>query len=213
MSHKKTKFYYNELSVKTIYIFKMKKYFIVLISVVALFTSCNRDRSKPNLQYMPDMYVAVPYEPYSINPKMPDGLSSLVPPTGAVARGHSVMEYPGTNDGYNMALTNLKNPLPVNEENLTNGKKMYDINCAVCHGDNGDGKGILVTNGKYLGVPNFKDRNITEGSIYHVIYYGRNMMGSHAGQLTEKERWQVTQYVEKLRNGLLTATTNTTAVK
>jgi hypothetical protein len=44
----------------------------------------------------------------------------------------------------------------------------------------GDGQGKLVQNGKFLGVPNYKDRAITEGSIYHVIYYGRNMMGPHA---------------------------------
>lgn len=191
----------------------MKKYLIALLSVVVLFTSCSRDRSKPNMQYMPDMYVAVPYEPYAINPKMPDSLASLTPPSGAVARGHSVMEYLGTTEGYNLALTNLKNPLPVNEENLANGKKMFNIYCAVCHGEKGDGKGVLVQNGKFLGVPNYKDRPITEGSIYHVIYYGRNMMGSHAGQLTEKERWQVTQYVQKLRNELLPAATAAAEIK
>jgi len=192
----------------------MKKYLIALLSVVVLFTSCNRDRSKPNIQYMPDMYVAVPYEPYGINPKMPDSLASLVPPSGSIARGHSVMEYPNTPEGYTKALADLKNPLPTSEENIANGKKMYDIYCAVCHSDNGDGQGILVKNGKFLGVPNYKDRAITEGSIYYVIYYGRNMMGSHAGQLTEKERWQVTQYVQKLRNELLpTASTATNEVK
>ncbi|MBG7630105.1 MAG: cytochrome c, partial [Bacteroidetes bacterium] len=42
-----------------------------------------------------------------------------------------------------------------------------------------------------------------EGSIYQVIMYGRNMMGSHASQLTAKERWQVTMYVEQLRTELL----------
>ena len=44
---------------------------------------------------------------------------------------------------------------------------------------------------------------ITQGSIYHVIYYGRNAMGSYASQITEKERWQVALYVEQLRNKLI----------
>lgn len=181
----------------------MNKSVIVLLFVSMLITSCNWDRSKPNIQYMPDMYASVSYQPYGINPVLADSLSSLVPPVGAIARGQSTMEYPGTTEGYDAAKANLKNPLPVNEENLKNGKKMYDIYCATCHGDKGDGMGKLVQNGKMLGVPNYKDRQITEGSIYHVIYYGRNMMGSHAGQLTEQERWQVVQYVQDLRNKLL----------
>ena len=45
-------------------------------------------------------------------------------------------------------------------------------------------------------------REITEGSIYHVIFYGRNAMGSHASQVNEEERWQITQYVMELRSKL-----------
>lgn len=177
----------------------MNKLYLTLITVVVLVSSCTRDRSKPNIQYMPDMYVSVPYEPYGINPMMPDSLASLVPPTGAVARGKLPFEYPEGIVGYTDALVDLKTPFAVNEENLANGKKMYEIYCNICHGDKGDGQGQLVKNGKFMGVPNYKDRQITEGSIYHVIYYGRNLMGAHATLLTEKERWQVVQYVQKLR--------------
>jgi mono/diheme cytochrome c family protein len=93
--------------------------------------------------------------------------------------------------------------LEVNEENLANGKAMFTIYCISCHGAAGVGDGELVKRDKFLGVPNYKDRPITEGSIYHVIMYGRNLMGSHASQLTEKERWQVVMYVQQLRNELL----------
>jgi len=105
--------------------------------------------------------------------------------------------------GYDAAKADLKNPLAVSEANMDYGKKMYDIYCASCHGKTGKGDGILVEREKYLGVPNYKDRDITEGSIYHVIMYGRNMMGSHSSQLTAKERWQVTMYVQQLRSELL----------
>jgi mono/diheme cytochrome c family protein len=91
----------------------------------------------------------------------------------------------------------------VNDENLAKGKAMFDIYCIECHGAKGDGQGVLVQRGKFLGVPNYKDREITEGSIYHVIMYGRNLMGSHASQLTYKERWEIVQYVQKLRADLL----------
>jgi mono/diheme cytochrome c family protein len=86
---------------------------------------------------------------------------------------------------------------------MDNGSKMYIIYCAICHGDLGDGQGTLVKNEKILGVPNYKDRDITDGSIYHVIMYGRNMMGSHASQLNDTERWQVVQYASKLREDLI----------
>jgi cytochrome c len=53
---------------------------------------------------------------------------------------------------------------------------LYEIYCAICHGN--EGKGKLVTQGKLLGIPNYKDRDINEGSIYHVMTYGLNSMGN-----------------------------------
>ncbi|MDT8346497.1 MAG: cytochrome c, partial [Flavobacteriaceae bacterium] len=72
------------------------------------------------------------------------------------------------------------------------------IYCAVCHGAKGDGQGVLVKNEVYLGVPNYKDRAITIGSVYHVMQYGINSMGSYAAQTDENERWQIAHYVMKL---------------
>ncbi|WP_369047979.1 cytochrome c [Tenacibaculum sp. UWU-22] len=182
----------------------MKK-FIKLIVALLAFTSvisC-KDKSNRQVQYMPDMYVAVPYEANGangINGEMVD----KKPVAGTIKRGGvPAFEYPNNNEGYEAAKANLKSPLPVNQANLDNGKKMFDIYCAICHGQKGDGNGVLPQRDKFNGVPNYKDREITEGSIYFVIMHGRNLMGSHASQLTPKERWQVVQYVEKLRSDLL----------
>ena len=71
-----------------------------------------------------------------------------------------------------------------------------------CHGDKGDGQGILMTREKFLGIPSYADREITGGSIYHVLMYGKNAMGSHAGQVNAPERWQIAQHVLHLRNEL-----------
>jgi len=178
----------------------MNKFIIASLALIVLLSSCTRDRSKPNIQYTPDMYVSIPYEPYGINAIMSDSMSAQTPPMGAIARGKKPFEFSEGLVGYAAAKDSLQSPLAKDEFNLTNGKKMYNIYCAICHGVDGDGQGKLVTRGKFLGVPAFKDRDVTDGSIYHVVYYGRNMMGSHASQLTEKERWQVVQYVQKLRN-------------
>ena len=81
-------------------------------------------------------------------------------------------------------------------------KELYEIYCAICHGNAGDGKGKLVTQGKYLGVPSYKDRVITGGSVFHVQQFGINSMGSYATQMSKKERWLVSAYVMKLKSEL-----------
>src|SRR5690606_18630588 len=98
----------------------------------------------------------------------------------------------------------LTNPVPYTEANLATGRQLYTIYCAVCHGDTGDGQGILVQREKILGIPRYDDqgRDITEGSVYHVMYYGLNAMGSYASQTTSHERWLITNYVMKLKNDL-----------
>ncbi len=179
------------------------KNFKLIIALVTLTSiiSCN-DKRTPQLQYMPDMYESVPY-----NVNGAEGLNgkpvNLKPVAGTIPRGgHPVYDIEDTNEGYEKAKAELKNPLEVTEANLENGKKMYDIYCASCHGKKGDGNGILSQRDKFSGIPSYADRDINAGSIYHVIMYGKNLMGSHSSQTTYKERWQITQYVEKLRTDL-----------
>ncbi|MBA6156053.1 cytochrome c [Tenacibaculum sp. S7007] len=174
---------------------------IIALVVIASVISCNNKR-KPQVQYMPDMYVAVPYEANGA-----DGLNGKMvdrdPVAGTVSRnGIVAYDIPDTNEGYEKAKAELKNPLPTTEVNLEKGKELYGIYCASCHGTKGDGNGVLSQRDKFNGIPNYKDRELTPGNIYHVIMYGKNLMGSHASQLQYKERWQVVQYVEKLRSEL-----------
>lgn len=182
----------------------MRKYiqFSVALIVLLGLTACSSKRERQP-QYMPDMYVAVPYEADGTVKVSSNISSNRKPVEGTIARGKVPYEYADTNEGYEKAKEELVSPLAKNEENLDNGKMMYGIYCATCHGTKGDGNGVLSQREKFLGIPNYKDRDITEGSIYHVIMYGKNLMGSHASQLTHKERWQVVQYVEKLRNDLM----------
>jgi mono/diheme cytochrome c family protein len=165
-------------------------------------TSCF-DPSKPNYQYFPNMYESVGYKTYQESDAFPNGIQAQLPVEGSVPRGWQPYEYEDSNEGYESAKLNLKSPLVNNEENLKNGKKMYDIYCSVCHGSKGDGQGILMEREKFLGIPSYADRDITEGSIYHVLMHGINLMGSHAGQVDDEERWQIAQYVLKLRQDLI----------
>lgn len=176
-----------------------------LFLVLLLIASCNDSKTTRKVQYMADtdMYNSVPYNAYTENPNFKNGQTSQIPVDGTISRSTFVYDIPNTEEGYLYAKDSLKSTLENNEKHLEKGKSLYTIYCAVCHGDAGDGQGVLVKNEKFLGVPNYKDREITQGSIYHVIMHGRNLMGSHSSQLTDLERWQVTQYVEKLRADLI----------
>ncbi|MDO6811409.1 c-type cytochrome [Tenacibaculum soleae] len=179
---------------------KSLKIIITLVAIVSL-ASCNNKR-KPQVQYMPDMYVSVPYDVNGadgLNAKMVNRL----PVAGTVSRkGIVAYDIPNTQEGYEKAKAELKNPLPTTEKSLAKGKELYGIYCATCHGTKGDGNGVLSQRDKFNGIPNYKDRDLNPGNIYHVIMYGKNLMGSHAAQLKYNERWQVVQYVEKLRSEL-----------
>ena len=180
---------------------RILKHISLLVLIVSI-TSCF-DPSKPNYQYFPNMYESVGYKTYQESDAFPNGIQAQLPVEGSVPRGWLPYEYEDSNEGYESAKLNLKSPLVNNEENLKNGKKMYDIYCSVCHGSKGDGQGILMEREKFLGIPSYADRDITEGSIYHVLMHGINLMGSHAGQVDDEERWQIAQYVLKLREDLI----------
>lgn len=166
-------------------------------------TSCKED-NKPNYQYMPNMYESVGYETYGKYEVFPDGYEALKPAEGSIMRGWMPYDYDNTTEGKASAKANLKNPVAYNEENYAKGNELYNIYCGICHGDKGDGKGTLAKREKILGVPAYNDagRAITEGSVYHVMYYGINSMGSYASQMTEEELWMVDHYVMGLKDAL-----------
>lgn len=175
----------------------------IAIIVSASLVSCFND-NKPNYQYFPNMYAPVSYETYGEYEIFPGQQSAMMPVENTVPRGFVPYEYDDSTEGLELSKTNLENPYEVTEENLATGAHLYTIYCAVCHGDKGDGQGILVTREKFLGIPSYADpgRNIVPGGIYHVETYGLNAMGSYASQTNEKERWQIAMHVMDLKAAL-----------
>ena len=174
---------------------------VAVVGLSFMATSCF-DKAKPNYQFFPNMYEAVSYETYSEHDVFKGGVEAQVPAKGSIKRGFVPYEIPNTPEGYALAKATLKSPLDPTTINQDKAKDLYTVYCAICHGEKGDGKGNLVVKEKFLGVPNYKDREITDGSIFHVVTYGLNSMGSHANQLSQEERWVVADYVLKLKAGL-----------
>ena len=173
----------------------------LLFGITILVSSCHNNAA-PNYQYFPNMYESVGDETYSESDAFKNGIEAQLPAEGTVNRGFEPFEYENSTEGYELAKANLKSPLDSLGRNPEKAKELFEIYCATCHGNNGNGNGKLVEREKFLGVPSYKDRVITEGSIYHVITYGLNSMGSHANQLSPQERWLVTDYVLKLKSEL-----------
>lgn len=171
----------------------------LLVCMAALVSSCH-DTSKPNYQYMPNMYESAGYETYSESKAFKNGKEGQLPVEGTINRGYEVYEYPNTTAGLEAARASLQSPLDPASIDMEKAKGLYDVYCGICHGTAGDGKGKLVTQGKFLGVPSYKDRPITTGSVFHVETYGLNSMGSYANQLNTHERWMVAAYVMKLKS-------------
>lgn len=177
-----------------------------VFGIIVSLSSCKNDL-KPNYQYMPNMYESVAYETYSESEAFnsPSGLKGKegqLPPAGSVKRGFVPYDIPNTTEGYNFSKTIVKSPLDSTAVDMKHAEELYVIYCGICHGTSGNGKGKLVTQEKFLGVPSYAERQVSVGSIYHVQTYGLNSMGSYANQLSQTERWMIAAYVLELKGKL-----------
>jgi mono/diheme cytochrome c family protein len=170
--------------------------------LICMIVSCNDDPKSPGYEFMPDMYRGPSYKPNSDNPNFKDSMTNRKPVEGTVARNQSLpFAYPHTNEGYEAAGKELKSPLTINEETVTEGKRLYEIFCVHCHGAEGKGDGSIVQNGKFPPPPSYSNqlKSLPEGKMFWTITYGKNLMGSHASQLNQEDRWKIISYVQTLQ--------------
>ena len=171
----------------------------LLFGITILVSSCHSNTA-PNYQYFPNMYEHIGYDTYSESNAFKNGQEGQLPADGTLKRGFVPYGYDNSTEGYDLAKLNSKSPLDtISFQEEAKAKELYEIYCAICHGNEGNGKGKLVTQGKLLGIPNYKDRDINEGSIYHIMTYGINSMGAYSNQIDQHERWLVAAYVVKLK--------------
>ncbi|MFN0032081.1 MAG: c-type cytochrome [Flavobacteriales bacterium] len=199
--------------------------FVALSAVV--FSSCSEDDNSPGVEYMPDMYrspALEAYVDYGDNTRMdwtevrksedPEFKRrySLTPPVGTVPYMGSddmakfAFPYPlnNTPEDYERSTAEIKSPILPTETNIKRGKEIYTLMCTHCHGKEGHGDGKISQNGFIQGIPDYatKLKDLPEGKMFHTLTHGKGLMGQHASQLNQQERWQVVEYVKCLQQGV-----------
>lgn len=194
-----------------------------LSMLVLTMASCGGDPNSPGMEYMPDMYrspaveayVDYGQDPYHFSEEKAqqqrNTQSAKLPPVGTIpfsgdaskAAFNMPYPYPDNNEGYEAAGLGLKSPIAMTEATVEQGKVLYGKFCTHCHGEKGEGDGAVVNNGGHPPPGSYTAalKDLPEGKIFHVITYGKGMMGSHASQVNKEERWMLVQYVKYLQNG------------
>ena len=181
---------------------KHLKTFLVVATAAALgLSACNSGnlRRNPGKIYAPDMTYSRAYDAYTANPNFTDSQTSRLPVMGTVARGHSLPDH--LVEGDTMAYKTFSTNVKFSDEELTEGKRLFNIYCAICHGTALDGNGPLYASGKFAAMPaNLKGPNYVKmpvGQIYAAIKFGKNAMGSYASQIDAHQRWMIIAYIKQ----------------
>jgi mono/diheme cytochrome c family protein len=182
-----------------------------MIAGVALLASCGQETKRtPGKIYMPDMAYSRAYETFADHSNLEaKGISyNNQPVAGTVARSqdyvyHIPMDSAGQETQY-QASAAVQNPVQMlTDAEMEEAKRLYLVNCGICHGSKLDGNGPLWKdgNGPYPAKPatlkgDAKYEEMTEGMMFYSITYGRNLMGAYASQLTPKQRWNIVHYIK-----------------
>lgn len=202
---------------------------------ISLLAGCKADGDNPGLEYAPQMYHSVAYEPltqikdesqgswlsnredgkgefYNSNINNPHAMNMREPVENTVPRNkqgylpHRLKQF----ELEEAAL--IKNPVASSEAVLKDGERYYTQYCSTCHGKSGEGDGKA---GEIIGgVANLKGGayvNLPEGHIFHVITKGKGRMGAHGSQIPVETRWKIVHYVKQVIQGQAAAATSAPA--
>lgn len=117
---------------------------------------------------------------------------------GSMTNGPGAIPNPGVVD----SMAGIPNPHATTRASLDNGRKYYQINCAVCHGVAGKGDGAAVRFG--VPAPNLlgpATKGRTDGYIYGMIRNGRGLMPNYV-RIEDEDRWDVVNYVRALQGSI-----------
>lgn len=100
-----------------------------------------------------------------------------------------------------VAAAKQQNPVKPGPESLARAKRWWTLDCEMCHGKNGDGKGETAKDMKlnmvdFTNPDTLKDR--TDGELFYIIKNGHNDMPAEGPRVKTEEGWDLVNYVRSL---------------
>ena len=93
---------------------------------------------------------------------------------------------------------NRKNPIAPTASSIAAGKKVFTVDCVMCHGEQGDGKGEVAAS-MNLNPPDFRDetamKKFTDGELFDVINNGKGGMPPEGKRASANQIWDLVNYV------------------
>ncbi len=125
--------------------------------------------------------------------KKPEEKTSTQPAAAAPAPPH-----PATITPADVA---RKNPVRLATNSVERGKKIFASQCAMCHGEKGDGKGEMVEDMK-ITPPDFTKpdalKKRTDGEWFAIIGLGSGSMQGQGSRMKDRQRWDLVNYLRSL---------------
>lgn len=91
----------------------------------------------------------------------------------------------------------LKNPVPSTPGSLEEGRRLFEINCAICHGLTSAERGAVGK--KFVPPPPGLDHDLLQGledaAIFKAVTFGFGRMPLFRDKLTPAERWSLVNFL------------------
>ena len=143
------------------------------------------------------------FDPQEPSAFFADGRAMRPKVPGTVARGflrEDRVFYEGRNAGGGLV---QQSPLPITRALLERGQERYNIYCTPCHGEAGDGRGLVTTGGYgYTPAPTFHSAQMRaqpDGHFFDVITNGIRTMPPYRSQVPVADRWAIVSYIRALQ--------------
>jgi hypothetical protein len=159
------------------------------VAALAWLPSCRRD-----------MYDQPRIKPFGRSEFFADERAMRPTVAGTVARGRLELDellFKGTEGGKPAE----RFPFPVTLSVLERGRERFDIYCAICHGHDGYGKGMVVGHGYIQPASLHAERLRTAplGHFYAVITDGFGAMADYSDRIDPRDRWAIVAYIRALQ--------------
>ena len=97
---------------------------------------------------------------------------------------------------------NRKNPIEATPASIDDGKRSYDLaDCAMCHGKQGDGKGVLAKDTN-MNTRNWQDpatlAHFSDGELSYIVVKGKGRMPGYENRKSADEIWKMIVYIRSL---------------